>query len=64
MSYNNIIMIFEIEKINFEEFKNDLIYKEGILKFPRLHSVIKFVMGYMIWVPKDPILAIDQVKRI
>jgi hypothetical protein len=41
-----------------------MVFERGTFHFTRMHSTIKYFLGFMFWVPRDPELARGQVKRM
>ena len=53
-----------VDRFDFENFKDQCVFERCIARLPWMRSVIKFIAGFMLWVPKDPELAWNQVKRM
>lgn len=51
VSFNNLVLYFETDKLDFNTFKQEVIWKEGILKYKRMYQTIKFFLGYVFWIP-------------
>jgi hypothetical protein len=59
---NNICSYVEVGKCKFEDVR-DRIYERAISKIPKMHCVIRKVLGFFFWVEVDPKLALERVKK-
>ena len=59
---NSIVSYVEFGKCSFDDFKQR-VYEKGILRIPKLHSVVRNYLGFMLWKEVDPRFAKTNIKE-